>query len=441
VPVATKDLEDLIARVEGTPGWTVARLGTRWRITNQEGGGPLFVSFRPPKGNTLQPILTELAKRGWNALDADAAAANKKAEAIAADRAKNDDALRSARRKMLDTDLRSLQDEVATQRNDESIKTRADRAKAFIVFGVNKEITEVDAGLAKDLLAHNDFFKHPAKGAPSGISASRMTNRPVDQVLVNTYRNAMLRGEWGLSHQGLALDTDMRLIDGQHRLLAVIEADKIQPGITFVTEITYNLDPDTYKIVDAGKKRTTGDVLANHQIPNRIVAASAAKLLHLFYNVPFPQWDKYPMTAAQTVESYEFFDSLDYPGQLAEAVRIGSAMLDVVSTRSGPVAGYYVTKRAYPGANMDEFLHGLRTGENLSPGDPRLALLRFNTRMRSLRRRVVSNVEQFALFVKTWNAYVSGQSVQQIVWRSNEPFPTPIHQGKAADYAAEEGTE
>lgn len=428
MPVSAKELEDLISRVQETPGWEVVSQPTRWRITNSKGGGPYFLNKRPPKGNTLQPILVELGKRGWDAQQAEMAAEEARLRRLAQDREANELKLLEAQTRMREADLSALRAEVV-KRDEEILALRAIEAVS-LRGGVTKEVADIDAETARVLLQHNNFF---ITGGPR--NTEKTLNRPIDTGLVTNYRNAMLRGEWTQSHQGLAFDKDMNLIDGQHRLLAVIEADKIKSGIFFTTEITYNLDPAVFAVVDSGKKRTTSDVLALHNIPNRLVSAAATRLIHLYYTVPYSQWVKYRMTNSQTLSLYPYYDNLDgTPGQMAEAVRVSSRLIKTITTGSASAAGYYITKRAYPAEDHQEFVRGLATGEDLPSGDPRLAYRRFNDRLNKSKRRGTNNVEQLALYIKAWNAFVEGVPMHNLVWRSNEPFPHPIQQGKASDY-------
>jgi hypothetical protein len=55
--------------------------------------------------------------------------------------------------------------------------------------------------------------------------ARNTANRPLAKRTVREFAQAMRRGEWLVTHQGIAFDTTGALVDGQHRLAAIIEAD------------------------------------------------------------------------------------------------------------------------------------------------------------------------------------------------------------------------
>jgi len=86
---------------------------------------------------------------------------------------------------------------------------------------------------------------------------SERKNRPVHQTQVEKYVKDMKAGMWGRNHQGIAFDRDGILMDGQHRLWAVIES-----GETVMMPVTHGLDREAQLTIDAGLKRSTADVAA-----------------------------------------------------------------------------------------------------------------------------------------------------------------------------------
>lgn len=83
-----------------------------------------------------------------------------------------------------------------------------------------------------------------------------VNNRKVNKHIVSSYASDMLAGRWRLTHQGLALSVDGRLIDGQHRLTAILQA-----GVPIEMMVTYGVPHTAFDRVDLGKSRTTNDVI------------------------------------------------------------------------------------------------------------------------------------------------------------------------------------
>jgi hypothetical protein len=79
-------------------------------------------------------------------------------------------------------------------------------------------------------------------------------NRRVKSGVVERYARDMESGNWLKTHEGIAFSEDGELVDGQHRLLAVIKSGK-NVGMTVTTGI-----PKAAKLViDQGSKREAHD--------------------------------------------------------------------------------------------------------------------------------------------------------------------------------------
>lgn len=82
-------------------------------------------------------------------------------------------------------------------------------------------------------------------------------NRPLRRAHVDALRFAFERGEWKLTHAGIAFDKTGKLIDGQHRLHMIAGL----PGDTQVPmSVTRDADPASFTVIDQGCKRSTSDV-------------------------------------------------------------------------------------------------------------------------------------------------------------------------------------
>ena len=81
-------------------------------------------------------------------------------------------------------------------------------------------------------------------------------NRPLKQTLVDRFVRDMQAGRWQLTHQGIAFDVDGVLIDGQHRLWAVILS-----GTNISLRVFFNEALETMMAVDTGQARSNFDVL------------------------------------------------------------------------------------------------------------------------------------------------------------------------------------
>lgn len=89
-------------------------------------------------------------------------------------------------------------------------------------------------------------------------------NRRVQKKWVKLLAAAMERGEWQMTHQGVAVAQDGRLLDGQHRLEAIVASQCTVPML-----LATDVDPATFLVLDQGKKRGLTDVFGE---PSQVMA-------------------------------------------------------------------------------------------------------------------------------------------------------------------------
>lgn len=80
-------------------------------------------------------------------------------------------------------------------------------------------------------------------------------NLPLRQNHIDYLASEMANGRWKLTHQGIAFDGDV-LVDGQHRLLAAIQANT-----TFDAWVFGNIPLSVQELVDKGRVRSIADEL------------------------------------------------------------------------------------------------------------------------------------------------------------------------------------
>jgi hypothetical protein len=98
-------------------------------------------------------------------------------------------------------------------------------------------------------------------------------NRNYDSKEVDKYTRLILEGKWRRTHQGAAFDQDGLLIDGQHRLMAIVKSGKTVPMLIFVNE-----QPENHEAIDCGKKRTYLDSMKLELRDSRITTKHVSTL-------------------------------------------------------------------------------------------------------------------------------------------------------------------
>ncbi len=104
-------------------------------------------------------------------------------------------------------------------------------------------------------------------------------NRNIAPRRVELYAGLMKSGAWRANNQGIGFDKDGRLVDGQHRLSAVVLS-----GCTVPMLVVRNMEPAVARTIDRGYSRTVAEILRREgRVPNptRVSAwVSATHVMH-----------------------------------------------------------------------------------------------------------------------------------------------------------------
>lgn len=257
----------------------------------------------------------------------------------------------------------------------------------------------------------------PAKAAE--MLAANTTNRPLSRAVVRNYADAMARGDWMVTHQGIAFDANGVLVDGQHRLAAVVEAD-IPVEMTVFTDV----DEGTFDVLDTGKRRNAADVLAIEGEKASPTLAAMVRTVWMYENRPDQAWSG----GGATVTNHQVVETLDRHPKLRDYVSTGeriSVATGMIKSAAG--AASYLASRVSRRAELDEFLEGIIDGAGLSKGDARLVFRRVMFGMArkqaggAMRRREAR--EHVALYILAFNAWRAGEKVTSLRVNPRDPMP------------------
>jgi hypothetical protein len=264
-------------------------------------------------------------------------------------------------------------------------------------------LVRVNAALAKEWLEVN------------------VSNRTVRNRKVIEYRRDMLGGKWKDVGDAIRFDTNGDMCDGQHRMMALVEADEEAPGLTFDFLVVRGVQPEDWGVIDTGTKRTAGDQLKMAGYKNHTLLAAAAKWCCM--------WDRQAVYGDKANRSVTHPEILEYVEKNPALVSIA----DTVSTRMRIhidmppgyiVASYFLCSRVSEG-DAFEFFERLTDGAMLAGGDPILAL---RSRLRDLdrTRSNLSGDMWLSLVFRTWNARREGRPLRALpLDRQGTPIPAP----------------
>jgi hypothetical protein len=243
---------------------------------------------------------------------------------------------------------------------------------------------------------------------------SNTHNRPARKAHVARLANEMVKGNWQLNGETIKFDTWGRLVDGQHRLMAIIEAS--QP-ITMHVCTGLAADSDVFATIDVGLNRSAGSVLAMHGIKYATeIAAGIAFMKQTFGNSTSTQ----KASNAETLQTY-----LANPEKWQKIASIASynEIREIVRKPVFSVWLWDALDVSEPQAL--DFVEMFRTGANLEINHPVLTLRRSLTAKTENVNNAKFRFDQYYRLCIAWNAWRDGRTLQRIPTK-NLPINTRI---------------
>lgn len=226
-------------------------------------------------------------------------------------------------------------------------------------------------------------------------------NRHLSLMLVRRYAKAMKAGRWHLTHQGIAFDQAGLLMDGQHRLRAVVDA-----GVPAQFLVIPGCDRNTFAVVDTGRKRAASQLIDH---PHRNAVSAAARAIIAITTA------RGPLTTGSfsiRPENDQILDAVDdWPELVGHAGTVVACYRVSKVTASVHLAVIAQVARTQHAGLVDRWLSGLSDGSGLDRSDPRLHLRNRFLRDSGGRWTATDAQRAFAygLIVTAWNYWATGR--------------------------------
>ena len=226
----------------------------------------------------------------------------------------------------------------------------------------------------------------------------------------------MRAGRWKTTHQGIAFDWDGFLLDGQHRLGAIVLV-----GRPIELDIRVGCDPGTFDVLDTGNKRAANQMISH---PHAKTMASAARFLGVIDGTISTGNIRGGIYAHSTNLAELLCVVATWPELgtfAASAQRVRSRAQILASPHLAVLAQ---ASRTDYSDRIPMWLDGLAHGENLTGLDARLHL---RNRFASDRRALNSAQPMaYALIVRAWNSYAQGLDMGVLRVRGEDHMPEVV---------------
>lgn len=244
--------------------------------------------------------------------------------------------------------------------------------------------------------------------------AKNINNRPLSQVASDKLADGFA-ADYQENGDTIKFDEDGNLVDGQHRLTAVVKS-----GRTIHSWVVRNVSARAIDTIDKVRRRSNGDVLSRRREENyNMLAASCGYVFRLLqgdvpnsYGTP-PRTDQMDMIlakygkqlrAACTFVNRYKNNKLLPPSELAFLVAWGNVL--------------------YGDGVADAFWKQVMTAEELRRGTPQYSLYQRLNRY-SKDSRLKRNI-RMAFCIKAFNSYLMGHPLKSVRHAEGEEFPAFI---------------
>ena len=236
-------------------------------------------------------------------------------------------------------------------------------------------------------------------------------NRRVNEKHVRRLARDMVEGNWMLTHEGIAFDKHGKLIDGQHRLWAITEANT-----TVDMYVWRNIDPDVRIAIDCGKSRSMADVLNIAGGNGEVTREQVAILRVMLGGLSSPPH----LSASEMSESLNTHrEAIDFAMEHLPKIMAAHGV-NTAATRGVIARAYYTVD----GTLLEDFCRKLTTGIITSSDESVIVLLR--QQLQTLGGKTFSQrVQRYGKTERTLVAWLKGENPSRLFAVTAEQFSLP----------------
>ena len=259
------------------------------------------------------------------------------------------------------------------------------------------------------------------------LENSKFSNRNIADRLVDKIARDIKDNKWIYDGNSIKFDKDGNLIDGQHRLWAVVKA---QMNVRCL--IVRNLEANATDIIDTGKSRSHSDVLHFNGYVNTASLANACRIAIGYRKNAGNLFEWASGSSKLHCSSSEIVKEAKENKRLVDSQQAVVSMKFVrkfMGTGTAAFCHYIFSKKDK--LKADEFFYLLDKGTDLPEGHPILALRNCLTIRDHLASKLAKGGNYrcaylVALIIKAWNFYVDNSEIRRLKFdETREVYPVP----------------
>lgn len=254
-------------------------------------------------------------------------------------------------------------------------------------------------------------------------------NRSLRFRVVDAYASDMKQGNWRQGVGSILVAADGTIIDGQHRLHAIVESETTQRMF-----VVTDLPMDAQEVVDAGAKRTFADILKLRKETRWNILAAVTRRAEIWAIGARALKGNFQPTNSQLLQRLEKSPELRISTEVADYVRtrvpISASVIGLTHWLFNRIEVDTDEDRERLSEDISTFFERLRDGAELTKDHPVYVLRRTAIDNRNSSHARLREEVMIAYVIKAWNAYRDGRTITLLRYRpggsSPEKFPEPI---------------
>lgn len=285
----------------------------------------------------------------------------------------------------------------------------------------------------EELLAEARFLGHKIPNAPQmytrlelmyperaqRILSTMTSNRRLSRVHVESIKRDIDNGRFFPTNQGIGISPEGILVDGQHRLVAII-----QSGKAIHINVTYGVTHEAVKAIDENRKRTHGDDLYMDGVDNAYTRSAITRV------VAGAEWLWERDLALSSLSNVKFnrHELDDWYAIVESTVDVRENLIKASSLyRTGDALGipksaagafHYLACKYHSASFVEDFIRRVGQGVEIMPNSPEQALRKRVSKIREDTRKgyhpAPPPMVWLAYMIVAYNKAVAGESAVRI---------------------------